>query len=239
MPIRIGPDLKGAPDVPRMGTFTKRLSSQDFFEFESLKTAIKCPANTVLFVEEEAPDNALFLSAGQVKLSMNSSPGKRLIFGIANSGEALGLASALSGSRYDFTAETVSPCIIVSLERQDFIEFLMRYPAVFQDAARELSLDFARACEHVRRLGLEVTATAKLARLLLGWCAFGQKKGRGTRFVCALTHREIGECIGSSRETVTRIFTELKCRELLESRGSTLIISNRRALEIYAGVARD
>jgi CRP/FNR family transcriptional regulator len=217
--------------------FTNRLSSQDFFEFESLKTPFNCPANTVQFVEEEAPDNVLFLLAGQVKLSMNSSVGKRLIFGIANPGETLGLASALSGSRYDFTAETVSPCTIVSLGRQDFVEFLMRYPSAFQSAARELSLDFARACEHVRRLGLEVTATAKLARLLLEWCAIGQKTEGGTRIVCTLTHGEIGECIDSSRETVTRIFTDLKCRELLESRGSTLIISNRRALEIYAGVA--
>jgi CRP/FNR family transcriptional regulator, cyclic AMP receptor protein len=221
-----------------MGAFTKRLSSQDFFEFESLKTAFNCPANTVLFVEEEAPDNVLFLLAGQVKLSMNSSAGKRLICGIANPGETLGLASALSGSRYDFTAETVFPCLIASLKRQDFVDFLMRYPAAFRDAARELSLDFSRACEHVRRLGLEVTATAKLARLLLEWCATGRNTDRGARFVCALTHGEIGECIGSSRETVTRIFTDLKCRELLQSRGSTLIISNRRALEIYAGVAR-
>jgi len=232
-----GSALSSVNDVPGMGASTGRLSSQDFFEFESLKTTINCPASTVLFVEEEAPDNVLFLLAGQVKLSMNSSAGKRLIFGIASQGEALGLASALSGSRYDFTAETVSPCTIMSLRRQDFVEFLMRYPSVFQNAAREMNLDFARACEHVRRLGLEVTATAKLARLLLEWCASGQKTGPGTRFVCTLTHREIGECIGSSRETVTRIFTELKCRELVESRGSTLIISNRRALEIYAGVA--
>ena len=50
------------------------------------------------------------------------------------------------------------PCVIVSLGRRDFVEFLMRYPSVFQNAARELSLEFARACEHVRRLGLEVTA---------------------------------------------------------------------------------
>ena len=237
MQIATGPDSSNNPDVSRMGALTRRLSSQDFFEFESLKTQFSCPANIVLFVEEEAPDNVLFLLAGQVKLSMNSRVGKRLIFGIANRGETLGLSSALSGSPYNFTAETVSPCIIASLKRQDFVEFLMRYPSAFQTAARELSLDFARACEHVRRLGLEITATAKLARLLLEWCATGRRTERGTRFVCTLTHGEIGECIGSSRETVTRIFTDLKCRELLESRGATLIISNRRALEIYAGVA--
>jgi CRP-like cAMP-binding protein len=54
------------------------------------------------------------------------------------------------------------------------------------------------------------------------------------RIKCPLTHAEIGECIGVSRETVSRTLGELKFRELVEQRGSTLVISNVRALEIYA-----
>ncbi|MGO9432691.1 MAG: helix-turn-helix domain-containing protein [Terracidiphilus sp.] len=42
--------------------------------------------------------------------------------------------------------------------------------------------------------------------------------------------------IGVSRETVTRLFCDFRTTELLESRGSTLIISDRRALEAYAGI---
>ena len=53
---------------------------------------------------------------------------------------------------------------------------------------------------------------------------------------CSFTHGEIGEFIGASRETVTRTFRDFKDREVLEARGSTLIISNRRALEVYAGI---
>jgi CRP/FNR family transcriptional regulator, cyclic AMP receptor protein len=59
---------------------------------------------------------------------------------------------------------------------------------------------------------------------------------RGTRLFCALTHTEIGECIGISRETVTRLLSDFRSRELLEWRGSTLIIPDRRALKAYAGI---
>ncbi len=231
------PDLDDVLNASRTGECIELLSPQAQSEFESLKTLFGCPANTVLFIEEQAPDNILFLLAGQVKLSMNSNSGRRQILGIAHPGETLGLASALSGARYDITAESLSPCRIAKLSRENFIGFLTRHPSAYKNVARELCLDCARACEQVRRLGLAVTAPAKLARLLLEWCSAGQTTERGTRLFCSLTHGEIGEYIGASRETVTRIFSDFKCQELLESRGSTLIISNRRALEIYAGIA--
>jgi CRP/FNR family transcriptional regulator len=237
MPTTSAPDLDEILNASRTAAPVDRLSPEAQNELESLKTPFDCPVKTVLFSEEQVPDNILFLLAGQVKLSMNSCAGRRQILGIANPGETLGLASALSGSRYDITAETLSPCRIASIDRENFIGFLARNPSAYKNVARELCLDCARACEQVRRLSLAVTAPAKLARLLLEWCSVGQTTERGTRLLCSLTHGEIGEYIGASRETVTRIFSDFKCQELLESRGSTLIISNRKALEIYAEIA--
>jgi CRP/FNR family transcriptional regulator len=46
-----------------------------------------------------------------------------------------------------------------------------------------------------------------------------------------LTHEEIAEFIGSTRETVTRTLSEFKTRQLVALHGSTLMISNRAALE--------
>jgi CRP/FNR family transcriptional regulator, cyclic AMP receptor protein len=222
--------------ISRTGDFSERLSPQELSEFESFRESFNCRPGTTLFVEQQAPDKVLFLLAGQVKLSMNSSAGKRVILAVANPGETLGLASAFSRMRYDFTAETVAPCTIASLEREEFLEFLRRHPSAYVNVARELCLECARACEKVRRLGLTVTASARLVRFLLEQCSSPQQTERGTRVFCALTHGEIGECIGVSRETVTRLLSDFKCRDLLESRGSTLFISDRRALEAYAGI---
>jgi CRP/FNR family transcriptional regulator len=46
-----------------------------------------------------------------------------------------------------------------------------------------------------------------------------------------LTHEEIAEMIGSSRETVTRLFASFKRQGLVEVRGSTLVIANKSELE--------
>ncbi len=51
-----------------------------------------------------------------------------------------------------------------------------------------------------------------------------------------MTHEEIAQMIGSSRETVTRLLSELKKKELIRLEGSTLVIRNRPALEALASV---
>jgi CRP-like cAMP-binding protein len=112
----------------------------------------------------------------------------------------------------------------------------MQHPTAYKDVTRELCLYSTRAYEQLRTFGLAATAPAKLARLLLEWCADGQKTEQGTRLFCSFTLGDIGEFIGASRETVTRIFSDFKYREVLESRRSTLIISDRRALEVCAGI---
>ena len=57
-----------------------------------------------------------------------------------------------------------------------------------------------------------------------------------SQFKLTFTHGEIGECIGASRETVTRTLSEFKNRHLLDFRGSTLLIHNQMALASYAEV---
>jgi CRP/FNR family transcriptional regulator, cyclic AMP receptor protein len=49
-----------------------------------------------------------------------------------------------------------------------------------------------------------------------------------------LTHEEIAQMIGTSRETVTRLFAEMKKRQILQSRGSTMVIRNTAALREIA-----
>ena len=51
------------------------------------------------------------------------------------------------------------------------------------------------------------------------------------RIKLPLTHEEIAEFIGTTRETVTRTLSEFKSQHLVELRGSTLLIENREALE--------
>ena len=111
----------------------------------------------------------------------------------------------------------------------------MRHPEAYQIFSEELTREFTMACEQLRTVGLAASAPEKLARLLLDWSEMGQAVDQGAKFRFSMTHEEIGEFIGASRETVTRTLSTFKSRHLVSFQGSTLTIPNKAALANYAG----
>lgn len=218
----------------RAGEFFNKLSQAALEDLESMEHPSPYPAGIILFSEKQRPQGVYIIVSGEVKLSMNSSDGKRLILRIAKAGEVLGLASAVSGGPSEITAETLHPAKIAIIERGEFLGFLRRHPEVYQPLTVELSRHLNMVCEQLRTVGLSSSAPEKLARLLLDWSENGQTTDAGTRFHFPLTHEEIGEFIGTSRETVTRTLSSFKNRRLVACHGATLIITSRMALETFA-----
>jgi CRP/FNR family transcriptional regulator len=216
------------------GEFFNKLSPAALSDLDALAFPSAYPAGMILFSEKDPAPGVYIVMEGEVKLSMNSSDGRRLILRIAKKGEILGLASALSGKPCEMTAETLFPAKIAPIVRKDFLRFLAHHPEVYQTVTEELSRDYAMACEQLRTVGLSGSAPEKLARLLLEWSQNGKTTERGTHVRFSLTHGEIGEFIGASRETVTRTLSVFKSRHLVAFHGSTLTIPSKAALENYA-----
>jgi CRP/FNR family transcriptional regulator len=215
----------------RANGFFCQLSAAAVKDFNAMKSPATYPAGALLFLEKQDPRGVFVLCAGQVKLSISSSAGKTLILRIAKPGEILGLMAAMSDSPYEVTAETLHPCQVAFLRRDDFLLFVAKHPEVYQAAVMQLTTLYRGACEQLRTVGLSATAPEKLARLLLDWSADGKDTNRCMPIKLPLTHEEIAEFIGTSRETVTRTLSEFKSRQFVALQGSTLMISNRPALE--------
>jgi CRP/FNR family transcriptional regulator len=220
----------------RPGEFFKKLSPAALSDLESMEFPTLYQPGVLLFSEKAAPAGIFIVVSGEVKLSINSSDGKRLILSIARAGEVLGLSSVLSGLPSEMTAEVLYPSRIAVIDRAQFLGFMSRHPEVYQVVTQELSLQYKVACEQLRTVALSGSAPEKLARLLLEWSENGQKTESGTRFRFSLTHEEIGEFIGASRETVTRTLSSFKSRRLVAFHGSMLTIPSKGALETVAGM---
>lgn len=213
------------------------LSTPALQAFENVKYATAYPRGAVLFVEGQSPRGIFVLCKGRVKLSICSTDGKTLILKIAEPGEVLGLSATISGKPYELTAETIDPCQINFIKREDFLRFLKEHADACFRVAEQLSEKYNNACHEVRSLGLSHSAGEKLAKLLLEWTSRnGEAAKQEPRLKLSLTHEEIAQMIGTSRETVTRLFAELKKRQVVQSKGSTLLIRNKGALRAMAGV---
>lgn len=216
----------------RTGDFFCNLPVELLREFEDLKYATIFPKGAMLFVEGQAPRGVFMLCSGRVKLTTCSGEGKALITQIADPGELLGLSATISGKPYEVTAETLAPCQVNFIRREDFLRFLTQHGVVCLRAAEYLSQTYHATHEHVRSLGLSHSASEKMAKLLLEWCGrSGKLSDKGIQLKLTLTHEEIAQIIGASRETVTRLFGEFKGKQYIYVKGSTLIIRNKQALE--------
>jgi len=203
--------------------------------FESIKYATAYPQGAVLFVEGQVPRGIFVLCKGSVKLSINSPNGRTMIVKLTEPGEVLGLSATISGKPYEVTAETLDPCQVNFVKRDDFLRFLKEDVEACFKVAEQLSDKYHTACQEVRSLGLSHSASEKLANLLLEWsCKNGESAKAEPRLKLRLTHEEIAQMIGTSRETVTRLFAEMKRRQIVQSKGSTLLIRNTAALREIA-----
>lgn len=192
------------------------------------------PPRTTLFAEKQPSRGVFILCEGEAKVSINSSAGKTLILRIAGAGEILGLMDALSGRPHCNTVETITPCHIGFVRREDLVRFVTTHPQALEPIVQQLAANYAVAYEQLRIIGLAATASAKLARLLLEWHSYAEHGRRADISSVHLTHEEIEEFIGASRETVTRTLNEFKEQRLIRVDNSGVIITNRAGLEIIA-----
>ena len=200
---------------------------------DAISSAAMYPKGAILFVEGQNPLGVFVLRSGRVKLSVNSADGKSLIVRRGEPGEVIGLPATISGKPNELTAEALEPLHCNFIPRAPFLRFLRRHGEAALRVAEILSEIYQDTLHQVRYLGLSASTAEKLARFLLeSPPARSQSNGHVIRAL-PLTHKEIAEMIGSSRETVTRVFARFKRESLVQVRGSELRIVNPAGLEQF------
>jgi CRP/FNR family cyclic AMP-dependent transcriptional regulator len=140
-------------------------------------------------------------------------------------GDVLGLGALISGATYEVTAETIEPTQVKKIRRDEFLSFFEKHKEVGLHAAKALSEDYKAAFFDARRLALSGSSAGRLAGVLLDWGKIGATCGKfEMRFTMALTHEELASLVGSSRETVTRNLGRFKKENLIQMRGSSILI---------------
>ena len=221
--------------VHREDRFFCNLTPTAVQHLSAITSASSYPKGATLFVEGQEPRGVFILCAGRVKLSTSSVDGKTLIVRISDPGEVLGLPATVTGTRYELTADVIEPAVVNFIWRIDFLKFLRDNGEVAFRVAQQLGETYHTAIAEMRSIGLSRSAGEKLARFLLDWCADHGKENGEIRATLTLTHEEIAQMIGTSRETVTRLFAEFKKKEMLEMKGSTIVVRNKVRLQSLAG----
>jgi len=97
--------------------------------------------------------------------------------------------------------------------------------------AQQLSEKYHSAQGDIRTLGLAQTTSEKLAKLILDWCDGAEETEKGPRLQVLLTHEEIAQMIGTTRETVTRLLSDFKRKKLIEVKGANFFVVGRTRMQ--------
>jgi len=215
----------------RSDDFFCALSRESLEALNRIKQPSVVPEGAVIFVEGQSPRGVFMLCQGQAKFSITSRDGKTFILRIARAGEVLGLHAVLTGKPYELTAETMQPCQLNFVHRENFLRFLKEHGDACLHAAQHISRDCQDAYDVIRSIGLSRSVSGRVAKFLLASATDGKGTNGVVRVRLPLTHDELAQLMGTSRETITRTLSEFRRKDIVELKDSTLIIHNRVALE--------
>jgi CRP/FNR family cyclic AMP-dependent transcriptional regulator len=168
-------------------------------------TARSCPANTVLIQEGDESDSLYIIEEGECKV-VSSEDGRDVLLGFIGEGGYFGELSLLDGAPRSSSVITTKPSRIRTISAVRFREYLAEHP----DAALALTQTLARKIrnltESVRSLAVR-DVYGRVVRVLM---TLSEDADDGTRQVTRrLTHQNIADMVGASREMVSRILREL------------------------------
>jgi CRP/FNR family cyclic AMP-dependent transcriptional regulator len=215
----------------RSDNFFCALSQESLEAFNQIKHAAVFPGGAVIFVEGQPPRGIFLLCQGQAKLSTNSRDGKTFILRIAKPGEVLGLHAIVTGKPYELTVETMQPSRLNYVSREDFVPFLKEHGDACLRAAQHISRDCEDAYDVIRSIGMSHSVSGRVAKFLLALNADGRVTDGILHSKLSLTHDDIAQLLGTSRETITRTLTEFRKKDIVELKHCTLTIHDKPALE--------
>lgn len=194
--------------------------------FDGLKTTVTYWKGETIFHEDDPCQSVFAVCDGSVKLVTTSSEGRVLLLRFAHPGEMLGLAEAVLGpAPYSCSAIAAESSVLAVIPRETFLRFMNSYPEARLGLTIALSEQYKLAQRETKFLGFGENSTVRLAHLLLEWSAQHGVPGEdGVHIPLHVTHGDLAQAIGATRETVTRLLGHLTRAGLIERRENAIVV---------------
>ena len=204
------------------------LPLEALIELERIRQVKAFAPGERIFDEGKPVSDLMIVCDGAAALTFSSCRGNCVMLGLSETGEVLGLSSALSGHAHEVSAEALAKTQVTVIAAADFVRFLKRFPCAAMNAGTELSRKVNRAYDKIRLIGSGLSVPQRLAAWLLH---MQETHSEGSDLVIVpLTHERIAQMIGVSRESITRGLSNLRKRGIIEIRGIHFYIRDRNRL---------
>lgn len=193
----------------------------------------------LLFPEGSPSDTLYLLISGVVKLSLPNVEGEEVLVSLICPGEFFGITSLMPGMTRGFHAEAFSDCWVTTIRPETFVTTLLGVP--FSEFSALMGSTVSRweglLYRYTRFQGLGLRQRLALALLELSQ-KFGVQDARGTILILQVTHEDLADLVGASRQKVTEHMKELERQQVILRDGRKLIVTPER-LQDVAGLPQE
>jgi CRP/FNR family transcriptional regulator, cyclic AMP receptor protein len=209
----------------------RNLPPETLADLDAISAPVEYRNGATLMRQGDPPHFVRILCDGRAKISTASQDGKVLLLNIANAGSILGLVSTIRQTIYETSAEAYGSCLVSEIADHDFLDFLYRHRNASWQVTQMLAEENSELLVNARRVALSGTVAGNVAKLLLDWGATFTE-GRGKKhFNMVLTHQEIAEMVGTTRETVTRTLASFRQHGWIRIHGASVEILQQGKME--------
>ena len=212
----------------RMVDIFRDLSEAEVQEIDRATTITTAHRGKILYMPEETGEVLFMLKVGRIQLYRISPEGKKLVITTIGPGTVFGEMAFIGQGMHNSFAEALEDCVLLIMSRTDVERMLVTKPQValriFEVLGHRLKEAEARLAEIAFK-----SIPARLASLLLQLA-----EEQGSDSITGLTHQNLGEQVGTYRETTTQTLNTFKSAGLIDIGRKKIIILDANGLRRVA-----
>lgn len=205
------------------------LSFNELAEMDRQITMASCNPGKIFYMPEDSGEVLFLLKKGRVQLYRLSPNGKKLIVATLGPGAMFGEMSLVGQGMHNTFAESIDECLLCVMSRADVERLMREKPQVAFRFVESLGDRVTQLESNLEEIAFK-SIPARLASLLL---RLEQQQG-GNNAVKGYTHQDLGELLGTYRETITQTLNDFKSEGLIEIGRKNIVLLEPERLEALA-----
>ena len=211
-----------------------RMSAPDADYLRSIAQTHRFARNDLIFHAGALGKHVYFLRSGRVKIYQPAACGKEVILWFCFAGDMFGLAEVAQGGGRVVNAVACEPSEVLSVTQSQFEDFLRGHPDASLLVMKVLSCRLRTLGDVVVNL-VNDDAQTRIMKLILRLSAqHGVRVAQDIRLTIDLTHQEIADMVGTTRQTVTSVLGQLQRRGLMRLENRRILIDSPELLDEIA-----
>jgi CRP-like cAMP-binding protein len=204
------------------------LTEVEIEEIDRATTMSTCRRGKIFYMPEDTSQVLFLLKEGRVQLYRISPDGKKLVIATVGPGAIFGEMALIGQGMHNTFAEAVEDCVLYVMSREDVERLLVTKPKVAVRMFEALGSRLKETETRLEEIGFK-GIPARLASLLLQLA-----DERGSDTITGLTHQDLGEQIGTYRETTTQTLNTFRSEGLIDIGRKRITILDREGLRRLA-----